>query len=67
MDVTGVKDWGELRGLILESYRLIAPKKTLAKLERGATTGHELAKKATKMVPSRKSAARKTEARKSGR
>ena len=63
LDVTGVKDWDELRGLILESYRLIAPKKALAKLERGAPTGHERAKKATK----RKSAAKKSTARKSGR
>lgn len=33
MALTGVKDWGEVAGLILESYRLIAPRKTLAKLE----------------------------------
>jgi predicted DNA-binding protein (MmcQ/YjbR family) len=36
MDATRVKDWEEVRPLILESYRLIAPKKTLAKLEGGA-------------------------------
>jgi predicted DNA-binding protein (MmcQ/YjbR family) len=28
----GVHDWNEVRPLILESYRLIAPKRTLAKL-----------------------------------
>lgn len=29
----GVTDWDEVRELILESYRLIAPKRTVAKLE----------------------------------
>ena len=33
MDATGIKDWEEVRKLVLESYRLIAPKKTLARLE----------------------------------
>jgi len=33
MDAKSVKDWNEVRGLVMESYRLIAPKKTLAKLE----------------------------------
>jgi len=33
MDVSHVKNWGEVRALLLESYRLIAPKRTLAKLE----------------------------------
>ena len=32
MDAAGIKDAAELRDLILESYRLIAPKKSLAKL-----------------------------------
>ncbi|MBI1853440.1 MAG: MmcQ/YjbR family DNA-binding protein [Planctomycetes bacterium] len=32
MDATCVDDWDEVRALILESYRLIAPKKSLAKL-----------------------------------
>jgi len=36
MDARQVKDWSEVRPMILESYRLIAPKRTLAKL--GATT-----------------------------
>ena len=36
MDASQVKDWSEVRPMILESYRLIAPKRTLAKL--GATT-----------------------------
>jgi predicted DNA-binding protein (MmcQ/YjbR family) len=34
VDVERVTDWGELRQLIHESYRLIAPKKTLAKWQR---------------------------------
>lgn len=32
MDATHVTDWDAVRALILESYRLIAPKKSLAKL-----------------------------------
>jgi predicted DNA-binding protein (MmcQ/YjbR family) len=32
MDATQVKDWREVRSFILESYRLIAPKKAQAKL-----------------------------------
>ena len=37
MDPVGVKDWNEVRVMILESFRLIAPKKTLAKLEGSAS------------------------------
>ena len=33
MDATSITDWDKVRGFILESYRLIAPKRTLAKLE----------------------------------
>ena len=33
MDAKAIDDWNEVRALVLESYRLIAPKKTLAKLE----------------------------------
>ena len=32
MNVDGVEDWDEVRELVHESYRLIAPKKSLAKL-----------------------------------
>jgi len=32
MDASGIRDWDEVRALVLESYRLIAPKRTLAKL-----------------------------------
>ena len=35
MDVTCVTDWDAVRELILESYRLIAPKRSLAKLRDG--------------------------------
>jgi hypothetical protein len=33
MDATRIRHWEEVRILIHESYRLIAPKKSLAKLE----------------------------------
>jgi predicted DNA-binding protein (MmcQ/YjbR family) len=31
MDATGITDWEKVRALIFESYRLIAPKRSLAK------------------------------------
>ena len=36
MDVSAQRDWDEVRSLVFESYQLIAPKKSLAKLEVGA-------------------------------
>ena len=33
MDASQVADWDEVHDLLLESYRLIAPKASLAKLE----------------------------------
>ena len=36
MDATRIRNRAELQGMILESYRLIAPKRSLAKLEGGA-------------------------------
>lgn len=42
MDTREIRDWDEVRSLILESYRLIAPKKSVAKLPTSAP-----AKKAT--------------------
>ena len=33
LDVETVKDWGEVEALVRESYRLIAPKKTVARWE----------------------------------
>jgi predicted DNA-binding protein (MmcQ/YjbR family) len=44
MDATGIKDWEEVRTLVLESYRLIAPKRTLAKLEAPAEPAPKRAK-----------------------
>ena len=41
LDASGVEDWEEVRGLILESYRLIAPKRTLAKLGSGAAAARK--------------------------
>lgn len=37
MDASTVRDWDEVRPYILESYRLIAPKKSWAKLRGGAS------------------------------
>ena len=40
MDASAVRDWDEVRPYILESYRLIAPKKSQAKLQpRSAASG----------------------------
>src|SRR4051812_41762816 len=39
MDANTVTDWDEVRPLVLESYRLIAPKKTVARLDAGETGG----------------------------
>ena len=39
MDAAGIRDWREVRPLILESYRLIARKRTLAKLEGKGSLG----------------------------
>jgi predicted DNA-binding protein (MmcQ/YjbR family) len=36
MDASAVDDWNEVRPLVLESYRLIAPRRTVAKLGGGA-------------------------------
>jgi predicted DNA-binding protein (MmcQ/YjbR family) len=35
MDASAVSDWDEVRGLVLESYRLIAPRRALAQLAAG--------------------------------
>lgn len=37
MDVSATRDWEEIRALVGESYRLIAPKRSLAKLAGAAT------------------------------
>jgi predicted DNA-binding protein (MmcQ/YjbR family) len=56
MDVAGVQDWDEVRALVLESYRLIAPKKSLARLSGGAAAA--LAEKAAKRPAAKKPAAK---------
>ena len=38
MDATGIEDWDELREFIHESYQLIAPKRSLAKLTGSGAT-----------------------------
>lgn len=48
MDPTRVKDWGEVRALVLESYRLIAPKKTLARLTADTSVAPARTKTATR-------------------
>ena len=59
MDAGGVDDWEEIRPMVLESYRLIAPRRTVAKLDGGAAPA---ARKAAKTAPKKRaqSAARKT-------
>ncbi len=43
MDVKGVRDWGEVRALVLESYRLIAPKALWAVVQGKAHAGEKAA------------------------
>ena len=38
MDAKGVRDWDEVRALVLESYRLIAPKTLWAQVQGGKAT-----------------------------
>lgn len=65
LDVAGIGDWDEVRELVHESYRLIAPKKSLAKLSPPTKTPHpptskRLTKKAAvKKPPTKKAAAKK--------
>jgi predicted DNA-binding protein (MmcQ/YjbR family) len=54
MDPTTIKDWNEVRDLIFESYRLIAPKRTVAKLV------EKPAPAAAKKAPAKKAPAKKT-------
>jgi predicted DNA-binding protein (MmcQ/YjbR family) len=56
MDANAVDDWDEVRPLVLESYRLIAPRRTVAKLDGGGAPA--VAKAPKKKAPGR--AARKT-------
>ena len=58
MDVKGVRDWGEVRALVQESYRLIAPRRLWAQVQGGAEK---------EKAPSRRGAARKPGSRRSAR
>ena len=64
MDATGVSDWEKVRALIFESYRLIAPKRSLAKhMEAGAAPNNFASaksqpKKATRATSTKKSTSR---------
>ena len=61
MDAGGVDDWEEVRPLVVESYRLIAPKRTVAKMDGAARpVAKPLAKNA-------KAAAKKKTARKAAK
>jgi predicted DNA-binding protein (MmcQ/YjbR family) len=56
MDAAGIRDWREVKALVLESYGLIAPKRTLAKLEEAKAGGR--AKRATTPRTARRRARR---------
>lgn len=60
MDANSIEDWEEVRSLILESYKLIAPKRSIAKLEVGA---HGAASAASAKPRSQKSTARRAKVR----
>lgn len=59
MDISAVSDWDEVRALVHESYRLIAPKRSYAKL--GATKAPT--PKAAKKSPAKTSVAKKSSAK----
>jgi len=63
MDASRVDDWNEVRALIQESYRLIAPKKTVARMD----AGEAAAPRAVRKTAGKKTAARKTTSHKTGR
>ena len=63
MDTTGVDDWDQVRQLVLESYRLIAPKRTVKLLDAAQPAAGPKGK-APKKNPRRKSAPKKTATRK---
>jgi predicted DNA-binding protein (MmcQ/YjbR family) len=64
LDIDSVSDWDEVRDLVLESYRLIAPKRSLAKLSAKTKPPHPPAsKRLAKKAPSKKTAKKKIDAR----
>ncbi len=54
LETDSVKDWDEVREMILESYRLIAPKKSLAKLDAAPLSSGKEAQRAGTRVPGRR-------------
>lgn len=62
MDAASIDDWDEVRALVLESYRLIAPKRTVAKLD--AEAAGAAAGVARKKAPSNEVTPKKVTARK---
>ncbi|HSP18354.1 MAG TPA: MmcQ/YjbR family DNA-binding protein [Myxococcaceae bacterium] len=55
MDVKGVRDWAEVRALVRESYRLIAPKKLWAEVLGAPAAGRvTAARRGTKRAGARK-------------
>lgn len=60
MDLSGPVNWDEVRELILESYRLIAPKKSLAKLGGGGASDEGTTKRKPARGVAKKSTRSKT-------
>ena len=56
MDASGVDDWNEVRPLVVESYRLIAPKRTVAKMDGAARPVAKTVAKNAKTVAKKKTA-----------
>jgi predicted DNA-binding protein (MmcQ/YjbR family) len=53
MDAAGIRDWDEVKALVLESYGLIAPKKTLAKREGTAGPARKIGPTSNRRTASR--------------
>jgi hypothetical protein len=63
LEVSDATDWDEVREFVLESYRIVAPKKSLAKLDGNAPATAAVAKKKTATrttSPAKKKAAART-------
>ena len=63
MDASRVDDWDGVRELILESYRLIAPKKTVARLDAGMPAPAARPSVTRKKAAGHKAAGKKTPAK----
>lgn len=66
MDASGVDDWDEVRGLVLESYRLIAPRKTVARMDGGPAPSAARTKTARPRAAGKKATRGKAMAKKTG-